>query len=129
MTDGWDDNLSSHINLNLREKYESQTTRELRTLSNVPHIEQLYQEYRYKDSTHKPIGVTGNLNLSYAFLKPSLPSSVRLMKAHCTVEIVEELQTVSIVYTSHALFTMYMYVTSHHVTVLKHQLKSSCNST
>ena len=106
MTDGWDDNLSSHINLNLREKYESQTTRELRTLSNVPHIEQLYQEYRYKDSTHKPIGVTGNLNLSYAFLKPSLPSSVRLMKAHCTVEIVEELQTVSIVYTSHALFNI-----------------------
>ena len=106
MTDGWDDNLSSHINLNLREKYESQTTSELRTLLYMPHIEQLYQEYRYKDRTHRPIGVTGNLNLSYAFLKPSLPSSVRLMKAHCNVEIVGELQIVSIVYMNHTLFNI-----------------------
>ena len=81
VTEGWVSAVSRQLNnLPIRSKYSRSFVQELDLLMDMQHIVDLRSEFAEKSVRHSTMQGSGNLNLSYAFLKPDLPEAIRLME-------------------------------------------------
>ena len=85
-TEGWNRHELHSQSFVLRKKYDHEFLTEMQGLT-AGYISDMKAEFSSKSAKDRQKPVSGNVKLAYAFLQPSLPEAVAIMREKCEVAV------------------------------------------